>query len=281
MYDIPQQVSVPPSSSGTDYYHTKPTSQSYDNYAHHQNDQTSIYPYSSTTAVSNPTSVYQQQQQQQQQLAYSQPIVSSTPIATPVTRLSNINLTSQAQEFNHNTSSFASTNSNNNAVLPQPTTATQYYKLTPTSTTATPSSSAVQHQPLQPQTTSAGVTPQVDNSYYNNRNPYSSSTPIQQQQPQLRVRNSFYNDVHQQQTPQQQHTADYSSYDMSGSQSTNDMYSRVSTAGYQQQPYRPATIQLQLQPQQMYNTNNNQRKYTGPVPEDPLTAADSYRNHMN
>ncbi|GAN11123.1 hypothetical protein MAM1_0478c10680, partial [Mucor ambiguus] len=69
----------------------------------------------------------------------------------------------------------------------------------------------------------------------------------------------------------------------------------INTTPSSSSAYRP-TIQLQLQQQQQQQQQpqqhphhhpqqqpqqQQQMKYNGPVPEDPLTAADSYRNHMN
>lgn len=205
-------------------------------------------------------------------VGYNTQPASSSSSASSITnmvgsRLSGINLTSQAQDFR--TTPYQSNNSGN----------TPYYKLTPTSNTAVT-------------TTKASAA-----DYYNNSN--TSTQQQQQQQPQMRQRTSFYGELPQQQQ-QQPISADYSSYDMSGSQHTSG-YSRVQTAGYpQQQPainttpssssaYRPP-IQLQLQQQQQQHHHHHaqqqppqqqQIKYNGPVPEDPLTAADSYRSHMN
>jgi len=138
-------------------------------------------------------------------VGYNTQPASSSSSASSITnivgsRLSGINLTSQAQDFR--TTPYQSNNGGN----------TPYYKLTPTSNTV------------------AAATNASAADYYNNNNNNNNSNISTQQPQQMRQRTSFYGEL-----PQQQHpiSADYSSYDMSGSQPTSG-YSRVQTAGYPQ-----------------------------------------------
>ncbi|CAO3649183.1 unnamed protein product [Cunninghamella echinulata] len=206
------------------------------------------------------TSASSSQQQQQHPSYYY-----NTPVATPLTAPASHNLHDHSSYVNGSSSASSSYNTNNNNINNSMNTTSQPNYM---------------NHPSRP----------IANNPNNPVRPYYMDHTQQQQQQQ------------QQQIITTPSSADYN---YGTPVSTNDPYSRPamgrtsSNPSYQnayngqeystntnlyQQDYRTPVPHIQQQLQQQQQQQQQQqpsKKATGPVPEDPLTAADSYRTHIN